>query len=156
MPRTRSPKPTPSFGQHDEERLSKVERKYLTEPPSELPRSAVVLWPDLTRWPTSESIVPLVRRLRRDHPQRLAILTGLRMWETTDFGSMWAWIGAWISLLAVTLVSASGVQWLQISLAAVIALVGFVGLSRLLTHVAAVELRRRRAHVWLLALEDRL
>lgn len=126
--------------------------------PDDLPAEALSFWPNLNRWPTPDDVILFKRSTRRNAGARLAVLNGLRSWSEIDFASIWSWTGA---LLTVSVAGIGGtiaaeVQWVQLIIGAATVAAALVFLVKLGSLSAHADQQRRRAHIWLRALESEL
>jgi len=124
--------------------------------PENLPLYAHGHWPDLAKMPTAADVKLFKRATRRDPDARVAVLSGLRSFAEAELNSLWAFIGVWISLLAVIVSGALTTPWIQLLIGVGLSIFAFLILARLGSASAELHLRRRRSIVWLRALEDGL
>jgi hypothetical protein len=123
--------------------------------PDELPEYAVPLWPDLSRLPTTHDVTMFRRSTRRNPDARLAVLSGLRSWSEINLGPIWAWTSAFLAVMIAGIGGTIAVQApiAQLIIWAVIVLLAAFFLVKVLALSTTADSRRRRAHIWLRALE---
>ncbi|WP_285115051.1 hypothetical protein [Leifsonia sp. fls2-241-R2A-40a] len=123
--------------------------------PDELPEYAIPLWPDLSRWPTAHDVTTFRRGTHRNPDARLAVLNGLRSWSEINLGPIWAWTSAFLAVMIAGIGGMIAIQapTAQLVVWAVIVLLAAFFLMKVLALSTTADSRRRRAHVWLRALE---
>jgi len=123
--------------------------------PDDLPAAARQYWPDVSRWPTPSDVRYFRRSTRRNPEARLAVLNGLRSWSQIDLASVWSWTGIFITVVIAgiggTIVAEA--PWVQVVIGAGLLTVAYVFLVKLASLSSTADQRRRRAHIWLRALE---
>jgi hypothetical protein len=123
--------------------------------PEGLPAEARPYWPDLGRWPTPSDVRYFRHATRRNPAARLAVLNGLRSWSEIDLAPVWSWTGAFLTVaiagIGATIVTQ--VQWVQLIIGATVVGAAYVFLVKLASLNSTADQRRRRAHIWLRALE---
>lgn len=126
--------------------------------PDDLPKHAVPFWPDLQRWPTVADVAEFKRRTRRHPDVRMAVLNGLRSWAEIDVAPIWAWAGAFLALIVAGMSGtiALNVWWAQMIAWVITISAAFIFLVKMMALSTTADTRRRRAHIWLRALEDAL
>ena len=123
--------------------------------PEELAPEMLPYWPDLNRWPTL-SDVRRFRQLNRQNPAaKLAVLNGLRSWSEIDITPIWSWAGGFIAVLLAGIGGSivTQIPWVQLLIGAVTIAGAIVLLVKLASLSSLADTRRRRAYVWLHALE---
>ena len=85
----------------------------------------------------------------------MAVLNGLRSWSQIDLASVWSWTGIFITVviagIGVTIVAEA--PWVQLVIGIVLLTAAYVLLVKLASLSSTADQRRRRAHIWLRALE---
>lgn len=123
--------------------------------PVDLPDWAVDQWPNLNNWPTTRDVDSFVRGTRRHQDVRLAVLTGLRSWEAVDLNPVWGWVASMLALVGISVaISVSPIPWLRVATGVIVVVLGVIFLAVLINTHVTVDLRRRRARLWLRAFED--
>jgi hypothetical protein len=95
------------------------------------------------------------RSTRRNPEARLAVLNGLRSWSSIDLTSVWSWTGAFVTLAiaGIGATIAVEVQWVQFLIGTSVVVGAFIFIMKLASLSTTADQRRRRAHIWLRALE---
>lgn len=134
--------------------MSPIEREVLGHP-DELPDYAVPFWPDLSRWPTPRDVTTFKRSTRGNPDARLAVLSRLRSWSEINLGPIWAWTSAFLAVMIAGIGGTIAVQAAiaQLIIWAVIVVLAAFFLVKVLALSTTADSRRRRAHIWLRALE---
>lgn len=123
--------------------------------PDDLPAAARGVWPDLNRWPTPDDVLSFTRETRRRPHQRLAVLNGLRSWSEIDVAPVWGWASGivTISIAGLGVTVAVSIWWVQLLTLVITAGAALTLLTVTMALSSTADLRRRRAHIWLRALE---
>lgn len=126
--------------------------------PDDLPVDARDVWPDLNRWPTPDDVFSFRRATRRRPDQRLAVLNGLRSWSEIDVAPIWAWASGivTVSIAGLGITVTVNIWWVQLLTLVITVVASLALLTVTLTLSSTGDLRRRRAHMWLCALESGL
>lgn len=122
--------------------------------PDGFPSEAEDLWPDISEWPTTDTLNVLAdARLTRPQDYQ-SVVNGLRWYTTGDMSSAWSLLTAWLAVVAIVFAALTGVVGIW-ALWAVAAL--GVAFTVMLFRVAALAAdhndRKRHSMIWIAALE---
>ncbi|WP_417562854.1 hypothetical protein [Microbacterium sp.] len=127
----------------------------VVEPPDRLPDAAHDLWPDISKWPTEETMTPIISARDSRPEDYRAVLNGLRWCTTADISSAWSLLAAWLGVVGILLATLAG----PYAVWALWTAIGFgiaftVMLGKLSALVQTHHERKRNAIQWLAALDS--
>jgi len=124
--------------------------------PTELDEESARFWPVFDNWPTAADVARFVDGTRATPDVRLNVLSGLRSYSATNIQPVWSFAAIWITLMALSTTIPTSLEWVRTAILVALVIVGLVVIGKLVDLSGDVDIRTRRAIVWLAAFEDGL